>query len=81
MAKPADTEPDVILNERQAEQVTGLSARTLQRLRAEGGGPPYIRLTTSRIGYSRRALADWTASRTFKSTADEAVRAAQEARA
>ncbi|WP_421993962.1 helix-turn-helix transcriptional regulator [Roseococcus sp.] len=72
--------PDVILNESQAAEATGLSTRTLQRLRLEGGGAPYVRLTPGRIGYSRRALEGWIASRTFASTSAETAATAREAR-
>jgi predicted DNA-binding transcriptional regulator AlpA len=72
--------PDMILNESQVRDATGLSGRTLQRLRLEGGGPPFVRLTPGRVGYSRHALNEWIASRTFRSTSAETASAGREAR-
>lgn len=72
---------DTILNEAQAAKATGLSSRTLQRLRLEGGGPPFVRLTPGRVGYSRRVLEEWIAQRTFASTSAETAAAGREARA
>lgn len=65
---------DTVLNERQAAELTGLSCRTLQRYRLEGGGPAFVRLSASRVGYRRSVLDAWLASRTFTSTSDEAAR-------
>lgn len=76
----AASAPDTILNETQVRDATGLSGRTLQRLRLEGGGPPFVRLTPGRVGYSRRALEAWIASRTFASTSAETAAATREGR-
>lgn len=75
----ANTAADPILNETRAAEVTGLSKRTLQRFRQEGGGPPYCRLAPGRVGYPSRALQEWVASRTFSSTAAESAARAKEA--
>jgi predicted DNA-binding transcriptional regulator AlpA len=74
----ASAAADLILNETRAAEVTGLSKRTLQRFRQEGGGPKYCRLAPGRVGYPSRALQDWIASRTFSSTSEESALAARE---
>jgi len=69
--------PDIILNEGRAAEVTGLSRRSLQRMRVEGGGPPYARLAPGRVGYPSSALRDWIAARTFASTSEESAERAK----
>lgn len=69
--------PRLILNEDRTAEVTGLSKRTLQRYRQEGGGPPYCRLAPGRVGYPSDALEAWIASRTYASTAAEAAEQAK----
>ena len=49
----------------------GVSRRTLQRWRAGGGGPPYIRLGPRRVAYDEAASDAWAASRSFASRAAE----------
>ena len=57
-----------ILNEGEAAKLLSLSPRTLQRLRLDGGGPAFIRLTEHRIGYAVTALESWIAERSAAST-------------
>lgn len=54
---------DELLDQREAEQITKLSIRTLQRLAEIGEGPPRIRLTQRRIAYRRKDLMRWIESR------------------
>ena len=49
----------------------GIKARTAQRWRAEGSGPPYIRAGGRRILYSRQDVEAWAAARTFAHRAAE----------
>ena len=51
----------------------GVSKRTLQRWRAEGGGPPYVRLGPRRVAYDEAAGTAWAASRAFPSRAADLV--------
>jgi hypothetical protein len=53
---------DFYTPEQLAEEL-GMSARTLQRMRARGEGPPYVRPTDHRILYPREGVPDWLASR------------------
>ncbi len=65
--------------EREAAVLLGLSARTLQRMRLEGGGPAYVQLTPQRIGYTPEALRIWLDARIVRSTAhSKNTRAARE---
>ena len=65
-AAPGAAQDSVILNEVSAAQRLGLAPRTLQRLRLNGDGPAYVRLTPggSRIGYAVADLKAWVAART-----------------
>lgn len=54
---------DELLTEREAAALLRLSQRTLQRLHAEGGAPPKVRLTMRRIAYRRSDLLAWIAGR------------------
>ena len=60
-----------ILLEPEAAKYTGNSCRTLQRQRSEGSGPPYVRIGRRRIGYVKRQLDEYLASRTYSSRAAE----------
>jgi predicted DNA-binding transcriptional regulator AlpA len=62
-----------VLREAMAASAVGLSKRTLQRLRQEGGGPPYIQLTDRRVAYSESALQEWLQARTVGSTSAATV--------
>lgn len=57
-----------VLKENAAASLLGMSARTMQRMRLDGGGPPYVQLTDRRIGYTETALHDWIRERTVTST-------------
>lgn len=55
---------NLIVTEAEAAHMLRISPRTLQRMRALGGGPPIVRLSERRIGYSVAALNAWMADRT-----------------
>jgi predicted DNA-binding transcriptional regulator AlpA len=44
-----------------------VASRTLQRWRATGEGPPYVRLGARRVGYLRTDIEAWMRGRTFAS--------------
>ena len=69
-----------VLKETVAADRIGLSARTLQRLRQDGGGPPFVKLTERRVGYSEQALQEWLAARTVASTAEVTVNRSRKTR-
>lgn len=65
-----------IRTEKEAAALLGISARTLQRWRAEGGGPSYVRISDRRLGYPEDSLRQFSAARTFSSRAAELAQAA-----
>jgi predicted DNA-binding transcriptional regulator AlpA len=65
----ADNQP-IVVNEDEAARMVGLSTRTLQRLRLEGSGPAFVKLTEKRVGYPVVNLHAWVASRSAASTSD-----------
>ena len=71
----------LIATEAEAARLLRLSARTLQRLRLDGGGPPFIPLTPSgaRIGYRIADLDTWLRARAVSSTAAATVAAQADA--
>ena len=59
------------LTEAQTSERLGLSQRSLQRLRCNGGGPAYTRIGARRVAYLEAGVSAWAASRTFASNAAE----------
>ena len=51
----------LVITERDAARLVGLSVRTMQRYRDNGGGPAYIVLGDRRVAYQRSDLAAWIA--------------------
>jgi len=64
----------LVVSEHDAKLYTGLSGRTLQRLRLEGRGPHFIRLTNKKVAYRVCDLQAWVAERLVTSTSDATVR-------
>lgn len=62
------------LDESAAAEYGGWSRRTLQRLRQEGGGPRYTRISPRILRYSVDDLDEYLKSRTFRHRAEELVR-------
>ena len=58
--------PDSFLDDAGAAHRLGMSVRTLQKLRSDGGGPAYTRIGMRRIAYSIAELDRWQGSRTFQ---------------
>ena len=48
-----------VLTVEEVSKLTGLSPRTLRRMRAEGGGPVYVNLSAQRVGYLHRDITAW----------------------
>src|SRR4029453_17451374 len=64
------------VDEKPAAGIVGLSPRTLQQMRREGTGPPYLQLTPGprgKIGYAPRALIVWRQLRIRRSTAEASM--------
>jgi predicted DNA-binding transcriptional regulator AlpA len=62
-ALPTNFDSDRLVSEREAAALMGVSRDTLRRLRANGEGPPVIRVSQRRIGIKLRAIRDYLASR------------------
>lgn len=65
--------PGLVLMEAEAARQVSLSVRSLQRLRVDGGGPPYIQLGLRRIGYRMADLEAWLTGRRVTSTSAAAT--------
>ena len=62
---------DTYLTERQFCERYRVSARTAQRWRVTGDGPPFVRLGPHKIVYRLSDAETWAARRTFAHRADE----------
>jgi hypothetical protein len=58
----------LLISEDEAAAFLSMGARTLQRLRLEGEGPPYVKLTERRIAYPVSTLEAWAMARLATST-------------
>jgi hypothetical protein len=61
------------------EQYPTFTPRTLQRWRAIGDGPPFVRAGKRRILYRVADIETWLRDRTYRHRAEELARAAGEA--
>lgn len=82
-AKPT-TDPDTVraappgqqelqpfgLSEAPAAKRAGISPRTLQRMRLQGEGPPYVLITRKKIIYPIEELDKWLRSRLVRNTGE-----------
>ena len=66
-----------ILRTPETARYVGLSESWLEKQRMEGGGPPYIKLSSRAVGYRLDDLDRWLESRRVASTsdADESLKA------
>jgi predicted DNA-binding transcriptional regulator AlpA len=67
--------PEALLTPRDAAQALGLSVRTVERYRADGSGPPFVKLSpgqAGRVRYRRADLESWIANRCVACTATAA---------
>lgn len=70
MAANTDPISDKALTDKEAARITGLSYRTLQKLRTKGGGPLFVRYSNRAIRYRRADLERWMEERVRCSTSD-----------
>lgn len=59
----------LIISETEAAKMLCLSVRTIQRLRLEGGGPRFVKLTGRRVGYTIGDIQTWVRARSVANTA------------
>lgn len=67
----------MLVDEKAAAQMLGVSARTLQRWRTTGGGPVFARVGPRLVRYQRSDIETFAAQGCADSLADERGRAAQ----
>lgn len=63
--------PDELMTSAQTAEMLKLSPRTLDQMRVDGSGPPFLKAgggKRSRVLYSRRAVAEWLAQFSFSNT-------------
>jgi predicted DNA-binding transcriptional regulator AlpA len=68
--EPTVFDPDALVAERQAADFLGVTTRALQKWRATGAGPRYVRISSRCIRYRRRDLIAWAESHLRSSTAE-----------
>ena len=59
-----------LIDEKAAARFLGLTDRSVQKMRQEGGGPHYIRLSSRCLRYRRIDLRAWAETRMRSSTSD-----------
>ena len=62
MVNPAPDKLDRLLRTREAAKVVGLSPRTMESYRRNGGGPPFVKLRDYAVRYVLRDLLAWIAA-------------------
>jgi predicted DNA-binding transcriptional regulator AlpA len=62
---------ELFLTERELSNRFKIPARTAQRWRSTGDGPPFVRLGPRRVAYRLSDVERWATSRTFTSRAAE----------
>ncbi len=62
-----------ILRTPEAASYLGLAAATLEKMRAIGGGPPFIRLGGRAVGYDVRDLDAWLDGQREQSSIDRSA--------
>lgn len=63
-------DPDAIWMPAQAAKYIGASVAFLARKRRTGGGPRFVMLSKTRVGYRKRALDEYVAANEFASSAE-----------
>ena len=56
----------LLLKQLEAAEALSLSVRSLERMRCQGGGPKYVRLSQGRIAYREEDLREWIARKSSK---------------
>jgi predicted DNA-binding transcriptional regulator AlpA len=61
---------DAVFSTHEASQFLGLARQTLAKMRVQGRGPHYVKLSRAKVGYRHSALVAWLAERERTSTSD-----------
>ncbi|NJL26891.1 MAG: helix-turn-helix domain-containing protein [Thermoanaerobaculia bacterium] len=64
------TDPLLLMKPHEVARLLGFSARTLEKWRAEGGGPVFIKQSSRAIRYQLSDLAAWIEQNRRTSTSD-----------
>ena len=59
-----------LLTQKEAALALSLSPRSLERMRCEGTGAKFVRLSRGRIAYREEDIAEWIAKRVVSSTSE-----------
>ena len=70
MASINFSDADTLLSSRQMAKVMGVSLATLSRRRCVGDGPPFMRLSPTKVAYPLGAYRAWVAGETTGTEAD-----------
>ena len=70
MVHPAPEKPDRLLRTREAAKIVGVSPRTMESYRRNGGGPPFVKLRDYAVRYVLRDLLAWIGARKRTLTLD-----------
>ncbi len=62
---------DRLVNENEAAELLGYTARALQGWRLRGGGPEFVRVSARSIRYRRRDLLAWADDRVCRNTSQK----------
>jgi len=62
-------EKQILLTTREAATLLRISRQTLERMRCEGSGPPFIKIGRN-VRYSQQDLIDWMGARRVRSTSE-----------
>ena len=63
MVNPAADKLDRLLRTREAAKIVGVSPRTMESYRRNGGGPPFVKVRDYAVRYVLRDLLAWIAAR------------------
>lgn len=63
-------DPEVLVTEREAADFLGVTTRALQKWRANGTGPRFVRISGRCVRYRRRDLISWAEARLKSSTSE-----------
>lgn len=63
------TDPDSLVNEKEAASILCYSVRALQNWRHRGGGPRFVKVSSRSVRYRRSDLLAWIEERTISNTA------------
>ena len=69
----------LLVTEKEAADLLGLTPRTLQAWRHRGGGPEYVRVSSRCVRYRPADLEAWAEDRLYSSTSEESAEAEQRA--